>query len=1063
MPSDYEAITRHNERQLGLDTSSRKTQICMYSDSTHFIYEILQNADDYGATEIFFKLSKHELLIEHNGEPFTEENVKAITYIGKSTSRDDLVKTGHFGVGFKSVFAFTATPIIISGDEHFQIFGLYRVKEYPYPNSFSRLRTRMMLPFNHISERPDYVENLMSPEDAYSKISTRLTSLNMNSLLFTRNIREIRWEIDGRSGHYLREDNIDGVARRTTITDGEQLNKYLVFSKVPQWRNQEYKAVEIAFAVDDKHQLMPIDDFLCVLYVLFATTQETHLQFILNGPYRTNPSRETISEDDHFNVHLMKETCTLMKDMLPQIQGMGLLTTQFLSVLPNVKDKLRDFYTPLRDVIIETFRKHELVPTDDDRYAPAINVFQGPAQLREVISGKELPFFVGKDNVCWAKGVLPNSRADDFLQALGIQQWSWEQLQTVLDKKYGEYSYDEDEKDISWLAERGDSWLQKLYILLADAIKRNECSEETLKQCRIIRVLEGGRETYVAGSRAYFPNGRKYKELPQVKHAILCGKNEQITNKIQESLIALGISKIGDEEQIDLILENFYGEESPGITDQKHLQHMSTFIKWWKKEKNARKFKGYTIFWAEDDKLRKPDECYLDSPIHKSGLDIIYKDKNCNIPRKWKLWSGYRKLDGNDFCDFAISCGVDGGLTIEKLLCYIHTNHVHPNSSFLRQDYKGGVKFTSTGIDHDYTIKGLPKLLKMKSRDVNLLIWRTVSKADPEVLEACFRPNKQCETRTDKSSLVITLSKAEWIPDKRGHFHKPCEITKEQLHPDLKYDNRNGWLDAIGFGENAKKASEEYQMRKEMASSLGMPVEIPDLLSKLTKEEREKANNEYKEILRRMHEERKRTQRLHKQDIPYHEALGKEFSSETRGITLNHKDTGGHGGSAWDPSRRQAKISEEIAEAMENEGKLGARSFFSLRKKWKGKNDQVRIALSEWYRGQCQICDETFIKRSGEPYFEGLYLVPYTTKGWVDRVGNVLCLCPLHSAMFMFGHREVDEDVIQQVMRLKTQAEGGGNRPVIRMKLCGNRIEIAFAEKHLIDLQEMIRASQSSK
>ena len=61
MPSDYKAITKYNEEQLGRDTASRKTQISMYSDSTHFVYEILQNADDYGAKEVFFKLSEKEL------------------------------------------------------------------------------------------------------------------------------------------------------------------------------------------------------------------------------------------------------------------------------------------------------------------------------------------------------------------------------------------------------------------------------------------------------------------------------------------------------------------------------------------------------------------------------------------------------------------------------------------------------------------------------------------------------------------------------------------------------------------------------------------------------------------------------------------------------------------------------------------------------------------------------------------------------------------------------------------------------------------------------------------
>ena len=58
MPSNYKAITEHNEDQLGKDTSSRKTQVSMYSDSTHFVYEILQNADDHDATEVLFKLIK---------------------------------------------------------------------------------------------------------------------------------------------------------------------------------------------------------------------------------------------------------------------------------------------------------------------------------------------------------------------------------------------------------------------------------------------------------------------------------------------------------------------------------------------------------------------------------------------------------------------------------------------------------------------------------------------------------------------------------------------------------------------------------------------------------------------------------------------------------------------------------------------------------------------------------------------------------------------------------------------------------------------------------------------
>ena len=276
MPSDYKAITEYNEDQLGKDTSSRKTQVSMYSDPTHFVYEILQNADDYGATEVFFKLSKNEIVIEHNGVPFKKENVKAITYFGKSTSREDLVKTGRFGIGFKSVFAFTATPIIISESEHFQIHGLYRVREYPYPDGFPRSRTRIILPFNHDSKQPDFVEKLMCQEDAYQQISECLIDLDMNTLLFTRNIREIRWEIDSQYECYSREDEIAGNARLTTIKDGKNENTYLVFSKIPTWENEEHKEVEIAFSVDEQHQLSPIHGEF--LHVLFPTTEKNRFK-----------------------------------------------------------------------------------------------------------------------------------------------------------------------------------------------------------------------------------------------------------------------------------------------------------------------------------------------------------------------------------------------------------------------------------------------------------------------------------------------------------------------------------------------------------------------------------------------------------------------------------------------------------------------------------------------------------------------------------------------------------------------------------------------------------------
>ena len=345
MVSDYKAITQYNEEQLGKDTASRKSQVNMYSDPTHFVYEILQNADDYRANKVSFQLLPDKLIIEHNGIPFNTENVEAISYFGKGTSEEDLVKTGHFGLGFKSVFAFTASPIIHSGDEHFEIFDLYRLRAVVTSSDLSENCTRIILPFNHMNLCPDYIENYISPETAFNEISKRLKELNKISLLFTQHIREVKWVAVDEKGHYLRDDppteneTYSPVfrKRKTTITDGESTKTYLVFSRRIQWydssteKENQYKPVDIAFRLDDEGK--SISKKKHPLVVLFKTKIETHMGFLLNGPYRTTPNRETINIGDEFNEHLVAETATLLAETLPQLRDMGFIDINLLTTL----------------------------------------------------------------------------------------------------------------------------------------------------------------------------------------------------------------------------------------------------------------------------------------------------------------------------------------------------------------------------------------------------------------------------------------------------------------------------------------------------------------------------------------------------------------------------------------------------------------------------------------------------------------------------------------------------------------------------------------------------------
>jgi len=108
----------------------------------------------------------------------------------------------------------------------------------------------------------------------------------------------------------------------------------------------------------------------------------------------------------------------------------------------------------------------------------------------------------------------------------------------------------------------------------------------------------------------------------------------------------------------------------------------------------------------------------------------------------------------------------------------------------------------------------------------------------------------------------------------------------------------------------------------------------------------------------------------------------------------------------------------------------------------------------------CQICEAGFPKRNGEPFFISKYLVSRTKARTIDRLGNVLCLCPTCAAKFQHGAVEM-HDPLTQILRLRTRAEGGKGDLALSFHLCGQECRIHFSDRHLIDLQELLKTLQS--
>ena len=1082
MPSDYKAITEYNEDQLGKDTSSRKTQVSMYSDPTHFVYEILQNADDYGATEVLFKLSKDNIVIEHNGEPFKEENVKAITYFGKSTSREDLVKTGRFGIGFKSVFAFTATPIIISDSEHFQIYGLYRVREYPYPDGFPRSRTRIILPFNHESDQPDFVEELVSQEEAYRQISKCLVGLDMNTLLFTQNIQEIRWEIGNRSECYSREDEVDDNVRLTTIKDGGNQKTYLVFWKVPIWEGEEHKAVEVAFTVDSQHQLSPIE--AKYLHVLFPTREETGLRFILNGPYRTNPARETISRTDAFNLHLMKVTCELMKKLLPKLRDKKFLTLQFLSILPNKEDILHSFYAPLRDIVVDEFRNQKLTPTKRGDHAPASELYRVSTELLDLIGDEDLAILLGKD--CSlpfkvdeisqrrdARGRFvqdPNSQfIDDFLNILQIPDWDMTKFVSTL--------LAQPEIIKTWLGTKSVENHQTLYALLYDFLGLRwtgnywYSSKGGLKdRLSDLPIIPCSDDIYRPGGKCFFPSDdvERDEDFPRVlKNVYSSGQNDDQKLKARDFLEAINVRSVDEAIEVEAILKLRYVKGTIKLREPHHKQDLDKFITLVESEPDkAILFKDYHIFELNEGRSRSwgaPRKAFLDTPYCNTGLRVYHAILNAILDedseiRRLAISPKYEKfgIDLEKLVAFAEAIGV------QTKLCAIEQRipSGHPEYSYLVTEAPGG-RVTSTSKDEDYNIPNFDTFLLfpsvcMKNGPVDKalaalplnaakLIWQTMCSQPHNCLEARFRKNSSYPDRVGASSLVHAVKEGLWVPQKDGDsisFVSPRDASREHLPEKdgfpwpkgYPHDAGEAWLKAVEFGKTAKEQREEYVQRDQQAKTLGFD----------SSEEVEK----YAELHRLLKSEK----------VPVDDVIS-QYSSQNNNMKPDFPTS-----TVKNPELRKKRVLEQVR----NAPKKGHEARERKDRVSKSEIDQ-RTTLREWYTNDsgemiCQICKEEmpFKKNDGEYYF--IAVEALTTRFKDDELpenhfpkeyeSQYLALCPECAARYDYFVRDVKEG-IEIMGKLRDQLINSDNL-MIPVRLGELETDLRFVEAHLHDLKEVL-------
>jgi hypothetical protein len=780
MPSDYTAIRADNQQRYGTDIARIGPMLLAdrYDDRTHFIYELLQNAEDAlarragwsGARAVQFHLGPDMLRLSHYGKPFDDRDVRGICGIAESTH--DRTAIGRFGIGFKSVYAYTARPEVHSGHEDFAI------ESFVWPTASPQMardldETVIALPLN------------AGPITARAEIAKGLQRLGPGTLLFLREIEEIEWEVgEGPSGVYLRsKPKILGSGIRRITVLGQEAGKeeveesWLIFFRdVRTDEGVMAGQVEIAFSISDGEDsagssIQPVAN--SPLVVFFPTVVPTNLGFLIQGPYRTTPSRDNVPRNDPWNQGLIKETASLLIDALEWLRDTGHLDVSALRCLPLDRSKFHEesMFTPLFETVRTQLKSCRLLPSSTGSYVPASAARLARTQeLRQLFSPHQLGALFGSaDELAWLSGDISPDRTPELRQymmrELDITEVTPEMALARLDRAF--------------LEAQPDEWILKLYEFLQGqpALVRGG----RIDNVPIIRLTNG---THVTVRK----NGQPGAFLPSAIETAFPTVRKSVCNSVEarKFLEALGLT---EPDPVDDVVWNVlpkYRNQDVDVPADAYPADIRRFLEAFgtdsktQREKLIAALRDTPFVMAVDagDRSKcvsKPGELYLAT----ARLTELF----AGVKGAFLVDDEYDCLRGEDVRDFLEACGASRCLQPIS----VYPEFTWEQRRALR--IAGGCE-SSSGSEWftDYSLRGLDQLLAALGEldyhaQVNKasLLWEALGELEDRRGAGVFTGRYQWtyyHTRSAAfdSSFVRRLNTTTWIPDAKGNLQNPRDL-----------------------------------------------------------------------------------------------------------------------------------------------------------------------------------------------------------------------------------------------------------------------------------------------
>lgn len=1014
---DWVETNRRNGFEEGIKTLLTQ----LYPDNAHFIYELLQNAEDKGASRVQFVLTDNALDFGHNGPRlFSLQDVIDITTIGRSTRHDDPTRIGKFGVGFKAVFAYTETPEIHSGEFHFRIHDLVVPEPIGIKNSsMGEQDTHFIFPFDHPKKPPAH---------AVEEIERGLRALGDNTLLFLKHIRKIEYQLsDGSIGSLERLDHKAGhVEIRAGHPGGnDHVSSWLHFQNDVEIVDEDGdpKTCRIAIAYSlveetDKNEtrsswrIVPLDHGRVSIY--FPAEKETsHLHIHLHAPFASTVARDSVRDCDA-NRQLSDHLADLVVESLADICNKGMLTVPVLESLPiNRTDfPANSMYLPIFERTMQALREKPLLPTYGGGYATADQVKIARAgELRDLLSSVQLASLCDASaTLFWLPAEITQDRTrqlrDYLVNELGIEEITPDRFGRLLTHQF--------------LEMQDDGWFGRFYefLLKQEALwraSRSGSEPAGILRSKPILRLENGELVPpfdAAGQpNAYLPCDHN-ASFPVVRRR--CVTNLPAAS---EFLKRLGLTEPDEvADVVDNILTKYREERAAAIGDAEYKSDLDAICRALKTDSQQKKsrvldaahktpFVKATEAATGEVTFKKPGEVYLGTDCMR-----LYLSGNSDA---WILCPGY----------FPDSASNDNQETYNALGLTAHPRrmrHTKRPCSPLSSSSRGETV-------ENYDLDGLECFLHQFQLTTELSAKKDMSQVLWSLLGHCMDFTKHFFTgRHDyfyytnyserfDADFTELLRKNEWVHTKSGTFVKPRDTRCDEIHPDLE-ENKE-LCNALGVSPSWVAPLEDEQAKR-LSSARVLGLDVNDL-----------ENIQF---------------------IKEHPADFEQFKAGVSGkyMTCELPDR-----SPSDPERRARLVALEAVDAPERVTEKRIRSTsYGLPEVKKRAGEYLRDQYTTDGKMICQVCKARplpFKLDDGSYYFDKVEFLGELKR---RHYQNYLALCPNHSAMFQ--HANGSRDLMQDGIVGLTGKE-------LKVILAQEEDTIYFTQTHILDLKAVIKAEQT--